>query len=57
MRLGEVAEMGTHAELLAIDGGLYQEMWSKVNDEFTPRSDLSLTDPRPAAASWTAGGR
>ena len=27
MKLGQVAEMGTHDELLMVEGGLYKEMW------------------------------
>ena len=27
MKLGEMAEMGTHDELLMLEGGLYREMW------------------------------
>ena len=47
MRRGEIAEVGSHEELLEREGGLYAEMWAKQAEGI---------DPGPASASASYAG-
>lgn len=40
LRDGQVAEQGTHTELMSIQGGVYQDLWNaQLQDSITPAGE------------------
>lgn len=40
LRNGQVAEQGTHPELMQIDGGVYQDLWNaQLHDSIPTKSE------------------